>query len=146
MVFIVLQESVRETNENKKHWLNELAKQNELAEELDDYLRELADAANRLSGQERGARPSGTVMVIARSFDAVRCEPCVTRRAVAMSAAEVGSAQEAARELERRLAASRRTALDESEALERREDEVVEMLAEVLRGIGPPPAGTRQRP
>jgi hypothetical protein len=146
ILLLALKESVRSMNEDKKHWLNELAKHNAIADELNEYLRELTGAASRLSGQERGARPAGTVTVTARTFDAVRCEPCVTRRAVTMNAAEIGEELDATRELQRRLAASRRTALAESEAIERREYEVVAMLAEVLRGIDAPPVGAQSSP
>lgn len=152
MLFLVFKESIAEMQEDKKYYLEKLARMNQMDEALSEYLEELADASRRLGGMERGTtgRASRTVPIEVRTFDpvwveslardsgddrSIVCEPCLTTREATLNAEQVQREQESVLGVQRQV----ETALQEAEArqaeLELRTDAVGRMLAEVLQMI-----------
>ncbi|HKY61399.1 MAG TPA: hypothetical protein VJP59_10355 [Gemmatimonadota bacterium] len=154
VLFLVLKESLSEMNEDKKYWLEKLAEMNKMSEELSDYLKELADASRELGEIERGptgrTRSMRTVPITVRTFDpvwvealtepsggerAMICDPCLTTRAASLGAEQIQREQESTLGLQRRLRAALQTAERRGAEIDRRRNDVVRMLAEVLRTV-----------
>jgi hypothetical protein len=53
MLFLVVKESIKDQNENKKYWLNRLAEMNKIAEAQADYLKYLQNKARQLEEKAR---------------------------------------------------------------------------------------------
>ena len=149
-LLVILKESVSELSEDKKYWLNRLSQQNKMNEELSEYMKELSEAGQELGGRERAGRQStaATVPVTVRTLDPVWldnlgepgargavCDPCLATRAATLNAEQIQREQESVLGVQRRL----RTALEETAArqaeIELREEEVVRLMAEVLRRV-----------
>lgn len=150
----VIKESVSEMNEDKRYWLSKLAEQNEMSAELSEYLKELSEASQKLGAPERMPAPeapiSTTVPVTVRTFDpvwlealsepsvvgrATICDPCLMTRATTLNAEQVQREQESTLGLQRRLQSARKATEARRIEIERRSDEVVRMMAEVLRVV-----------
>ena len=59
-VTLVLKESIRESNEDKKYFLGKLQEHNAQASKLSDYLEVLVDASGELAAQERSPDEAGS--------------------------------------------------------------------------------------
>lgn len=149
---VIVKETVSETSEEKKYWLNRLSEQNAMAERLSRYMKELSEAGRELGGMKRGTRDpaAATVPILVLTFDPVwldalgepaapgranLCDPCLATREATLNAEQIQREQESVLGVQRRL----RTALEETAArqaeVERRADEVVGMMAEALRAV-----------
>jgi len=152
VLFIVFKESVSETQENKKYFLEKLAQMNRMNEALSDYLDELADASRKLGGMERGTsgRPTRTVWITVRTFDpvwvesltgafgadrSIVCDPCLTTREATLNTEQIQREQESVLGVQRRLEVALQEAEVRHAELELSTDAVVRMLAEVLQTI-----------
>lgn len=152
VLFIVFKESVSETQENKKYFLEKLAQMNRMNEALSDYLDELADASRKLGGMERGTsgRPTRTVSITVRTFDpvwveslsgafgddgSIVCDPCLTTREATLNSEQIQREQESVLGVQRRLEVALQEAEVRHAELELSTDAVVRMLAEVLQTI-----------
>ena len=56
ILFLVFKESIQETNEDKKYFLQKMKDFNSMGEDLSDYLREMVDASTSLSEQGEGKK------------------------------------------------------------------------------------------
>lgn len=152
ILFVVFKESTSDMQEDKKSYLEKLARMNKMGEALSEYLGELADASRQLGEMERGTtgRSTRTVPIMVRTFDpvwveslarasgddrSILCDPCLTTREATLNAEQVQREQESVLGLQRRLEAY----LQETEArhaeLESRTDAVIRMLAQVLQTV-----------
>lgn len=70
-LFLVFRESIRQTNEDKKYFLIKLQEYNKMAESLSDYLSELVEESQRLSGEAAGAKypEKVTISIQTKKFD-----------------------------------------------------------------------------
>ena len=152
MLFVVFKESVAEMQEDKKYYLEKLARMNQMGEALSAYLEELADASRRLGGMERGStgRASRTVPIEVRTLDpvwveslardsgddrSIVCDRCLTTREATLNAEQIQREQESVLGVQRRLQAALQEAGMRRAELKLRTDAVVRMLAEVLQTI-----------
>ena len=78
-LFLVFEESKRETLENQKYWLKRLEERNKINDAIQSYMKELVDAAQRLNEKVRSSDPDEdkdnlTVEVLIRKVAQSRLE------------------------------------------------------------------------
>jgi hypothetical protein len=63
LLYVVMGESIKESNESKLYWITRLAEMNKISEALSNYLKAVIDAARRLEERRRGPDDEPTVAV-----------------------------------------------------------------------------------
>jgi hypothetical protein len=154
LLFVVFKESMAELQEDKKYYLEKLARMNQMGVALSDYLEELAGASRELGEMERGtsgpARSARTASITVRTFDpvwveslagpsvhnrSIVCDPCLTTREATLNAEQIQREQESVLGVQRRLQATLQEAEMRHAELDMGTEAVVRMLAEVLEAV-----------